>query len=242
MADFKKLMHKNLSNREDVRIDSIKTIDLNSPSARNMVAFQLLIESNILSSYNKRNLDLDLFTHDEFESYKQFIDYSIDTFKNDPIRKNGTVDKQLQMLIRRAEAVRIVRMIDRVTYEIKDINLLFNRLSELSCSLRDEDAKLVSDGIYNYLKDDINLDNKIKKIIYNKNNNLIIEYLIHRHINKETNEDKIKRWVICLEDCLRDIKGPSYYRLNNSLVTLTHKFSSIQNAKEYLGYEKDLLK
>lgn len=227
-----------LKGRNDIRIDQLMNININDPSSKNIIAFQLMLDSNILSCYIKDNLDKDLFTQTELNKYYDFVDYIIDNFSEEGIRINGRLDKFLTGLVRKAEIQRLFRMIDPYTCEIKDSYLFIKRLGRLSSIVNETDAKDLSYFIFFNFKNKENLYD-LQKVIDNPNLVNLVEYLINSNLMKSKNEKVIKNWLIFLNNSINDIKGKNNYRLKVSLENLIHRYNSIQNAKEFLGYEKD---
>ena len=226
-----------LKNRDSIRIDQLMTINLNDPSSKNIITFQLLLESNILSCYIKDNLDKTLFTKNELNKYEEFINYIIDNFESEGIRINGKEDKFLTGLLRKASIKRLVKMVDSDTMIINDKYLFINRLINIGTKIKEDDSKYISDVIYINFKDEFN-QNKLNRIISNPNLQSVIEYLIHRNLIKEIDEKILYEWIMFLDENISKCKGTVYYRLRHSLVNLINKYNNIQEAKGYLGYER----
>lgn len=229
--------NKKLKGRSDVRIDQLMTINMNDPSSKNIIAFQLLLESNILSCYIKNNLDRTLFTKAELDKYEEFIDYSIDKFSEKGINLNGHTDKFITHLIRKAAVSRLFYMIDPFTGYIEDKFLFVKRLSEIEIKLNENDAKDLAHFLFKNFENEEMLE-RISSIILNPNLINLIEYLMIGNIYKLKDEDKLHRWIMFLESKIDMYEGHHYYRLKHSLSNLFFKYNNIQDAKSFLGYER----
>ncbi|QQM14638.1 hypothetical protein CPT_MarsHill_104 [Staphylococcus phage MarsHill] len=226
-----------LKNRNDIRIDHIISINLDDPSSLNMVSFQLLIESNILSCYINNNLDTTLFTKKELDKYNKFIDFAIDNFESNGLFINKKPDEFLTGLIRKASISRLFKMIDPIDKTISNENLFITRLKNIRYNINETDSKDLAYFLYTNFREDIPLD-RLKGLMYNPHLTSLFEYLMNGNLIMEIDEQLLNKWIMFIDYEIDAIKGPNYYRLRHSLVNVINKYNNIQEAKGYLGYER----
>ncbi|QDJ97815.1 hypothetical protein PALS2_190 [Staphylococcus phage PALS_2] len=226
-----------LKNRNDIRIDHIISINLDDPSALNMVSFQLLIESNILSCYINNNLDTTLFTKKELDKYNKFIDFAIDNFESNGLFINKKPDEFLTGLIRKASISRLFKMIDPIDKTISNENLFITRLKNIRHNINETDSKDLAYFLYTNFREDVPLD-RLKGLMSNPHLTSLFEYLMNGNLIMEIDEQLLNKWIMFIDYEIDDIKGPIYHRLRHSLVNVINKYNNIQEAKGYLGYER----
>lgn len=228
---------KKLKNRNDIRIDHLMSINLNDPSAANIVKFQLLMESNILGCYINSSLDTTLFTKKELNKYDEFINFAIDKYENDGLTINSKSDEQLTGLIRKASISRIFKMINPIDLTIDNENLFITRLKNIKSNLKENDSKDLAYYIYTNFREDTPLD-RLRGLIANPHLTSTFEYLMNGNLLREIDEGLLYKWVMFIDFEIDDIEGSNHYRLKHSLVNVINKYNNIQEAKGYLGYDR----
>ncbi|QPI17091.1 hypothetical protein [Staphylococcus phage vB_StaM_SA1] len=228
---------KKLKNRNDVRIDHLMSINLNDPSATNIVKFQLLMESNILGCYINSSLDTTLFTKKELNKYDEFINFVIDKYENDGLTINSKSDEQLTGLIRKASVTRLFKMINPIDLTIDNENLFITRLKNVKSNLKENDSKDLAYYIYTNFREDTPLD-RLRGLINNPHLTSVFEYLMNGNLLREIDEELLYKWIMFIDFEIDNIKGPNHYRLKHSLVNVINKYNNIQEAKGYLGYDR----
>ncbi|WRM43527.1 hypothetical protein [Staphylococcus phage LY01] len=226
-----------LKNRNDIRIDHIMSINLDDPSALNMVSFQLLIESNILSCYINNNLDTTLFTKKELDKYNRFIDFVIDNFESNGLFINKKPDEFLTNLIRKASISRLFKMIDPIDKTISNENLFITRLKNIKSNIKETDSKDLAYFLYTNFREDVPLD-RLKGLMSNPHLTSLFEYLMNSNLIIEIDDQLLNKWIMFIDYEIDGLKGPIYHRLRHSLVNVINKYNNIQEAKGYLGYER----
>lgn len=228
---------KKLKNRNDIRIDHLMSINLNDPSAANIVKFQLLMESNILGCYINSSLDTTLFTKKELNKYDEFINFAIDKYENDGLTINSKSDEQLTGLIRKASISRIFKMINPIDLTIDNENLFITRLKNIKSNLKENDSKDLAYYIYTNFREDTPLD-RLRGLIANPHLTSTFEYLMNGNLLREIDEELLYKWIMFIDFEIDDIEGSNHYRLKHSLVNVINKYNNIQEAKGYLGYDR----
>lgn len=228
---------KKLKNRNDIRIDHLMSINLNDPSAANIVKFQLLMESNILGCYINSSLDTTLFTKKELNKYDEFINFAIDKYENDGLTINSKSDEQLTNLIRKASISRIFKMINPIDLTIDNENLFITRLKNIKSNLKENDSKDLAYYIYTNFREDTPLD-RLRGLIANPHLTSTFEYLMNGNLLREIDEELLYKWIMFIDFEIDDIEGSNHYRLKHSLVNVINKYNNIQEAKGYLGYDR----